>query len=106
MNQPELIGTMLANSNDETQADVLNEFVSVLRVICKPKDFASLSMQTFWISRRLKPDTVEFLRELISDYEHQRHSLPADVQQLYEQKEQLRRDVIELERRKTELDGF
>lgn len=104
MYQPELIGTMLAHSDDTTQGEVLNAFVEVLTVICKPKEFSSVGMQAYYIAKHLRPNTVEFLRELLHDYDHLRQALPAEVAGLVEQRDGLRAELEKMKREKIDLE--
>ena len=100
MYQPELIGTMLAHSDDTTQAEVLNEFVAVLTVICKPKEFSSVSMQAYYIAKRLRPATVDFLKDLLHDYEHLKQVLPAELTTAQEECDRLRAEIRTLQQEK------
>ena len=103
MTHPDLIGAMLANTDDETQAEVLNEFVSVLGALCKPHEFSNIGMQAYYIAKRLKPATIEFFREMIGSYEHLRASLPAEVTSLHEQRDVLSREIASLKRERDTL---
>lgn len=92
-NQSGLIGVMMASANDEIQAEILNEFVSALTVMGRASQFGGIGMQSFYIARRLRPETVNFLKELIESYEYRCARLPEEIVELEARREQLRQDI-------------
>lgn len=93
-----IIGTALAEADENVQAEVLNDFVGHLRVACKV-GHGSAGTQGHYIAQHLKRDTVEFLREMIGSYDYAQENVQ---QELVDARAQLDtvRELIRLERDK------
>ena len=93
-----LLAQVLAAADDEVQAEILNEFVSQLKAFTHNHEgiYGTAGTQGFYIAKRLRRETAEFFREMLSSYDYLKTEVEVELSQETEQVERLRgeRDLL------------
>lgn len=95
----QVLATALAEADANVQAEVLNDFVAHLRVLCKAGN-GNVGTQAYYIAQHLRSEAIEFCREMVGSYDYAREQVGQD---LHEARQTLQNVRDEVDRVRKEL---